>query len=254
MTTLALKALQWKHSTAKPLTLTLPPGACVGILGMNGVGKTSLLHTLAGLLPQKHGQIHVDGRDVHALTPTERALKLGLLFQQTESWLPETVHEHCLTSRYPHGRSPNDHRYIENTLRSLQLLPLQHRRLTELSGGERRRVAIAALLVQAPTIFLLDEPSTHLDLAHLHGVLTHLRELTLTERHTVIATLHDPHHAAQYCSHVLLLFRDGSHQYGDPRTVLTEETISSLYGCSLDLHTRAFWSAHPKYGINSQHF
>lgn len=254
MTTLTLTELQWKHSHSHPLTLSLPAGTCLGILGPNGVGKTSLLHTLIGLLPPTHGHIHLDDQALHQLTPRTRATKLGLLFQQTEGWLPETVHEHCLTSRYPHGHSADDEHRIQQALSELQLLPLQHRRLTELSGGERRRVAIAALLVQAPAILLLDEPDTHLDLAHRQTVFAHLHALTVNEQRTTVLTLHDPNLAAQTCSHLLLLYPDGTWHYGSTQAVMTESHLSRLYGCQLTQQTQAFWSVTPNYGIKRHHF
>ena len=102
------------------------------------------------------------------------------------------------------------------------------RRTDTLSGGEQRRVAVAALLAQQPATFLLDEPTNHLDPHHQLAVLGLFRRLA-DAGSTVITTLHDPTLAARFADRVLLLYGDGRWSLGPVRTTLNAQTLSDLY-------------------------
>jgi iron complex transport system ATP-binding protein len=219
------------------LTVAFEPGAITVILGRNGAGKTLTLHTLAGLRAPAHGQVILGAQ---ALTQWKRRLlacELGLLTQTSEDSFPSTALEAALVGRHPHigfweWESQEDRRLALQALAAVHLQGFEMREVSTLSGGERRRVALAALLTQAPEIYLLDEPINHLDPHHQIDILQLLRHKALAGN-TVIMTLHDPALAARFSDHAVLLFGDGSWRAGPTQQILTEETMTLLYTLSV---------------------
>lgn len=225
-----------KRTLCINLTLTIRPGQYWGILGQNGSGKTTLLHTLAGLQRPQQGQIYLRNIPIQQLNAKQIAQTIGLLFQDTPCAFPLQISDYCNLSRYPHLatwslKNTEDDSIIDNALCAMDLLALKHRTLPSLSGGEKRRAAIAALLAQTPSIYLLDEPTNHLDLRYQTEVLRHFQQRT-QQGDAVIASLHDINLAEHYCNKVLLLFPDGSHLQGDPKDVLNEHNLTRLYACT----------------------
>lgn len=113
----------------------------------------------------------------------------------------------------------------------MELLHLRQAVVTQLSGGEKRRLAIAALLVQTPSIYLLDEPTNHLDIRHQLSIMQHFVSLAESKQAAVVMTLHDIRLARAYCSHIVLIFPNGETQQGTPEVLLTKSNLSELYGC-----------------------
>jgi iron complex transport system ATP-binding protein len=215
------------------LSLEFAPGEFVAILGRNGTGKTLTLHTLAGLRRPQAGEVTLDGVAMQSLSRRAVALRLGLLAQDVEESFVTTALEAVLIGRHPHlelwqWETADDERIARAALTAVDLEEFAERRTDTLSGGELRRVAVAALLAQEPALFLLDEPSNHLDPAHQLGILGLFRELC-TAGKTVIATLHDPTVAARFADKVLLLAGDGRWAAGPARELLTAERLSELY-------------------------
>ena len=215
------------------LSLEFVPGEFVAILGRNGTGKTLTLHTLLGLRKPQGGAVYLDGAAMAGLSRRAVALRLGLLAQDVEESFVTTALEAVLVGRHPHLKlwqweTAEDERIAHEALTAVDLEGFAGRRTDTLSGGELRRVAVAALLTQAPAMFLLDEPSNHLDPAHQVGILGLFRQLCLAGR-TVIATLHDPTVAARFADRVLLLHGDGRWEAGVARELLTAERLSELY-------------------------
>jgi iron complex transport system ATP-binding protein len=223
------------------LSLEFVPGEFVAILGRNGTGKTLTLHTLLGLRKPEAGAVHLDGAEMDGLSRRAVALRLGILAQDVEEAFATTVLEAVLVGRHPHLKlwqweTAEDERIAQEALRAVDLADFASRRTDTLSGGELRRVAIAALLTQAPAVFLLDEPSNHLDPAHQMGILGLFRRLCAAGK-TVIATLHDPTVAARFADRVLLLHGDGRWAAGAAQEQLTAENLSDLYQAPmLEIH------------------
>jgi len=234
--TLAARALEVAIGARRlvaGLSLEFWPGEFVAILGRNGTGKTLTLHTLAGLRRPQAGEVYLDGAAMQSLSRRAVALRLGLLAQDVEESFVTTALEAVLVGRHPHLKlwqweTAGDERIARTALSAVDLEDFAERRTDTLSGGELRRVAVAALLAQEPAVFLLDEPSNHLDPAHQSGILGLFRELC-TAGKTVIATLHDPTVAARFADKVLLLFGDGRWAAGSARELLTAERLSELY-------------------------
>ncbi|HEV7135405.1 MAG TPA: ABC transporter ATP-binding protein [Steroidobacteraceae bacterium] len=215
------------------LSLEFCAGEFVAILGRNGSGKTLTLHTLAGLRRPEGGEVYLDGAPLESLSRRAVALRLGLLAQDVEESFVTTALEAVLVGRHPHLKlwqweSVEDERIAREALTAVDLEGFAGRRTDTLSGGELRRVAVAALLAQAPAVFLLDEPSNHLDPAHQLQILGLFRELC-TAGQTVIAVLHDPTVAARFADRALLLFGDGRWAAGAARELLNAQSLSELY-------------------------
>lgn len=219
------------------LDLDCRAGRVLALLGRNGAGKTSTLRALAGLRPRGAGEIVVQGRPLDDWPRRALALTLGFLPQSSEDPFPATVMEAVLVGRHPHvgfweWESGADQRIARECLAQLGLADLENRDVTTLSGGERRRLAVATILAQDPRILLLDEPIQQLDPRHQIEVLRLLRSLAKQGR-SIVMSLHDVGLAARFADDALLLQGDGSWSSGPCETVLDERSVSALYGLPL---------------------
>jgi len=219
----------------RQLDLGIERGEHWAILGRNGVGKTTLLHTLAGLRDAGSGTITLQGRELHALPRRRRAQTIGLLLQDHIDTFPASVLETVLIGRHPYlgalqWEGPDDVALGQEALRAVGLERLAGRNVATLSGGERRRAGIATLLTQDPALLLLDEPVNHLDIHHQIDMLDLLSERSRTGNKALVMVLHDLNLALRYCNRFLLLFGDGETLQGTAAEVLTQETLERLYG------------------------
>ncbi|MCW8934726.1 MAG: ABC transporter ATP-binding protein [Gammaproteobacteria bacterium] len=216
------------------LNITCEAGEVWGILGRNGKGKTTLLHTLAGLRPSVSGEILIRENNILELSRKKIARQLGVLLQHHEDSFPATVLETVITGRHPHlnnwqWESPSDWECAHQALSTVQLSHLSERPINQLSGGERQRVAIATLITQNPDIMLLDEPNSHLDLKYQIQLLNQLCQQTRAQGKTIIMTLHDINLAARYCDKLILLPGDGETLTGTSKELLNESNLHKLY-------------------------
>ncbi len=216
------------------LSFSVFPGDVWCVLGGNGTGKTTLLHTLAGLRRPSGGSIEINGYDLANLSPRVRAQHMGLLLQDYDDVYSVTVREVALMGRHPHMHpwqfeSRGDFSRAQEAIEILGLTGLEDRQLTTLSGGERRRARIATLLVQAPSMYLLDEPSNHLDVHHQVRMLEILAQVTSSKNAATIMAVHDVNLAGRICSHAILLSGSGKTISGPFQDVVTTENLSQLY-------------------------
>jgi iron complex transport system ATP-binding protein len=209
-----------------------------GLLGKNGAGKTTLLHALIGQRRADQGSIELDGISVYDIKQRELASKVGILFQQGIEALPATVFETVMLGRHPHAQSllwddPQDIEIAKSALAAFDLDQLQERAVESLSGGELQRLALAMLLAQTPQLFLLDEPSNHLDVAFQIKLLSVLTNKVVETSASLIMATHDINLAFRFCENVILLLADGESIVGSCTDVLTEEHLSRAYGCHI---------------------
>lgn len=220
------------------LDLTVASGEFLAILGPNGVGKSISMHTLAGLRRPRSGTIELNGVRIGSLTRQQIASSLALLPQYTEDIFPTTVFDTVMIGRHPHiGRfqweSDLDREIARRALALVDLADLVDRDVRTLSGGERRRLAVAQVITQSPSIYLLDEPTNHLDPQHQLDVLRLFADKTAAGD-TVIASLHDVNLAARFANRCLLLYGDGRWEAGETADVLTGDRLSELYGTPME--------------------
>ena len=244
MTRLRAQALAVRigpHWVCRDLDLQLEPGEAWGILGGNGVGKTTLLHTLAGLRKPVEGRIAIDGVELRHCSRRHLARQIGVLFQDAHDAFPATVLETALTGRHPHHSfwsfgQRKDVALAERVLARLQLLAMRDRQVDTLSGGERRRAAIAALLLQDPAVWLLDEPTNHLDLRRQIQILELLsaRARARARQGALMMVLHDVNLLNRYCTHGLLMLGEGRALLGPVAAVVNKENLEALYQCQVN--------------------
>jgi iron complex transport system ATP-binding protein len=215
------------------LDLQVAAGTVLVILGPNGGGKSVSLHTFAGLRAPLSGELQVAGRPIAQWSRRALAQRLALLPQNVEDPFPATVRETVLLGRHPHiGRwqweSAEDIAIAGAALNAVGLAGYEERDVFTLSGGERRRAALAAVLAQSPQVFLLDEPTNQLDPNHQTEALQLLRARADAGA-AVVVTLHDANLAARFADHALLIGRDGAWVWGTTREILTSRHLSDLY-------------------------
>ena len=220
------------------LSFEAGPGELLAVLGQNGSGKTLTMHTLAGLRAAPQGRVMLRGDDLASSRRQDIARQLALLPQHIDDIFPATVLDTAMIGRHPHiGRfeweSPKDFDIGRAALASVGLDALAGRDILTLSGGERRRLAIAQVLTQQPDVYLLDEPTNHLDPQHQLDALRLFREKA-DEGATVIASLHDVNLAVRYADRCLLLYGDGGWDIGACADVLDEERLTELYATRME--------------------
>lgn len=213
-------------------------GELLAVLGQNGSGKSLTMHTFAGLRPAASGLVFMGEHDVAAGNRQEIARQLALLPQHVDDIFPATVLDTAMIGRHPHiGRfqweSADDFEIGRAALAAVDLEDLAKRDVLTLSGGERRRLAIAQVLTQQPDVYLLDEPTNHLDPQHQLDALRLFRERADAGA-AVIASLHDVNLAVRYADRCLLLYGDGRWDLGTTDEVLDERRLTELYGTPME--------------------
>jgi len=220
------------------LEMSLSRGEFIAVLGRNGSGKTLSLLTLAGLRRPEAGTIRLGNDMIGAMRRQQVAKRLALLPQDTDDIFPATVLDTALVGRHPHiGRlrweSPADCELARESLAKVGIADLAKRDVLSLSGGERRRLAIAQVLTQAPDVYLLDEPTNHLDPQHQVDTLRTFRRAA-DGGAGVIASLHDVNLAARVADRCLLLFGDGRWEFGTTGEVLNEARLEALFETAME--------------------
>jgi len=211
----------------------LTSGRMLVVAGPNGVGKTTLIRLLLGLLPLSSGTIRLEGRSLSAFNRKELARAIAYVPQGGSPSFPMTVFEAVLLGRRPHlswRPGPVDLERCAMTLCRLGLEDLAERDLSAISGGQLQKVLMARALVQETACLVLDEPTASLDLRHQLEVLELLRQLARDEGKAVLASLHDINLARRFADEVLLLAPGRVHGYGPPETVLTADALRHVYG------------------------
>ena len=221
------------RTLVRGLELSVERSSMLAILGPNGSGKSLSLHTLAGLRAPRAGEILISGRPLRLWPRRTLARVLALLPQNVEDPFSASVIETVLLGRHPHiarwqWESARDLAIASEALAAVGLAGYEERDVLTLSGGERRRAALAAVLAQTPRIFLLDEPTNQLDPNHQLEALQLLRARANAGA-AVVVTLHDPNLAARFADAALLLGKDGNWRCGRAGDILTAHNLSTLY-------------------------
>ena len=214
--------------------LEVAAGEFLGVIGPNGAGKSTLLRLVAGLLRPARGSVRILERDLGALDRREVARTLGVVLQENPFAFDYSVSDVVMMGRNPYlGRfqSPGKHdrEAVNAALEFVDALFLRDKRINSISAGERQRVVLARALAQEPGILMLDEATSHLDIAHQQLIARILLELNRQGK-TVVLLSHDLNLAALCCTRILLLDRGKTVACDAPERVITAELIRSVYG------------------------
>ncbi len=220
---------------------TLHRGTFLGIVGPNGSGKTTLLHLLARLLPLQEGIICFEGKEIWRYSHTEWAKKVAIVFQEIPTRVSLPCQEVIAMGRFPYLRrfareGEEDERAVQWAMEMTETWQFAERDFGELSGGEKQRVMIARALAQKPTLLLLDEPTSHLDVLHQLEVMQILRALQ-REGITIIGIFHDPNVVAQWCQYALFLKGGRVLRFGTTEEVMRKEYLAELLEVEFIEHT-----------------
>lgn len=224
-----------RRTILKDISLQVQSGECLGLLGANGAGKSSLMKCLARLVTPDKGAILIDGKEQEDYARRAYARLVAYVPQHIPDDVALSVVDLVQLGRTPHlsGRLKGEDRDL--VIEALERVDMAHHAFSEvsrLSGGERQRVAIARALVQDPKVLLLDEPTSALDLKHQMGTMRLVKRLAEKTGMTVVIAVHDLSLAARYCSQLVLLSGGRIVSKGAWQDVLSPEGIEKSYGVS----------------------
>jgi iron complex transport system ATP-binding protein len=218
------------------ISLSLTSGHLVALVGPNGAGKTTLLRALAGLVPSD-GAIHVGGDALASLPLRERARRFGYLAQGHIVHWPLPARDIVALGRYPHGATdpsrltPRDSEAVLRAMQIADVVAFSERRVTELSGGERSRVALARVFAVEAPVILADEPTSSLDPRHQIDVMKSLRGAA-DKGTLVIVVTHDLGLAARFADQMLVLSDGRLVSHGAPAEALSEQVMADVFRIS----------------------
>lgn len=234
LSTESLSVRLGKRLVLDSVSAALRPGRVTALLGPNGAGKSSLLRSMLALVPVQGGRVTLDGMDVRALDPRERARRLGYLPQSAELAWNIPARAIVELGRTPHrsqwsGFNAEDRAATDRAMELTDTLQFADRLVAELSGGERARVLLARVLAGEPDWLLADEPLASLDPAHQIDMLDRLHGFARAGR-GVVVVLHDLSHAARIADDALLLKDGRIMAFGPADDTLTPALLEQAYG------------------------
>ena len=229
------------------VSFSVSSGEILALIGPNGVGKTTLIRAVSGVVPIQSGSIKYLEQDLLTMTIGARAKVLSVVPQVRQMGGAFTVSQAVMMGRTPHMSwlghpGERDKIIVDQALKHTNLIEFTERQIASLSGGEQQRVLLARALAQDTPLLLLDEPTNHLDLQHQSNLLNLVKELVQGKNLTVLMAIHDLNLVSFFADKVALLNNGKLHSIGNPADVMKEDIISEIYQTSVDV------IPHPKTG------
>lgn len=243
MKVLEVNNLSFAYSKTHPVfhdvNFSLEAGEVFTILGPNGVGKSTLLHCLVGLLTPNEGTVIVDGKELGAVKRKTLAQQVAYVPQEYHVNSNLTVLDYLLTGRAPYLsflQTPHqkDVQLAETYLQRFHLSPFRDHSFISLSGGQQQLITIIRALIQEPRLLILDEPMAALDLRRQYEILKLIQDLA-QQKITIILTTHLPDHALMLPTTIGLLDSKGSMLTGSCDELMTTEQLERIYHVPLTL-------------------
>lgn len=231
-----------KRAILKNLTLAVEKGKVTAIIGENGCGKSTLLKTVFDKSLISEGNIILDGKSIREYSRKQLSKKIAYLSQSHSVPPDTTVYSLVSLGRYPHrkfarGLDKYDVTAIENALKLTGLISLKDRPYSSLSGGEAQRARIAMAVAQDAHILILDEPTTHLDVAYQLEVMELIKRLSRERGTTVLTVLHDINAAARFADRLCAIKDGNAVVCGTPEDVVTSENLARIFDIDATVFT-----------------
>jgi iron complex transport system ATP-binding protein len=222
------------------VTLSLPAGGLISIVGANGAGKSTLLSVMSRLMPMSAGTVSIDGLDVTTTPGDQLARRLSILRQDNHVTARLTLRDLVAFGRYPHSKgrlTKDDLGHIDRALGHFDLHGIADRFLDEVSGGQRQRAFIAMVLCQDTDYILLDEPLNNLDIKHAVAMMKLFRHVADAFGKTIVLVLHDINFASCYSDRIIAM-RDGKvARLGPPDEIITSDVLREVYDLDTTIQT-----------------
>jgi iron complex transport system ATP-binding protein len=218
----------------RDVSLWVEPGQVIAIIGANGAGKSTLLRALNGSVAVSAGEVRLDDQPINSYSRRAVARRVAVVAQESELRFPVTVMDFVLGGRYAWSNAwgwenARDIEIVTEILHETALAQFAHRLMNELSGGERQRVVVARALATQAKIFLLDEPTANLDLAHQAAMLKLIRSRCDQRDTAAVVVTHDVNLAAEFADQILLLKEGRTVAIGSPAEVLTAQRLQEIF-------------------------
>lgn len=218
---------------ADVINFSLKQGELIGLVGANGVGKSTLLRSLVGMQPTLSGGIEINGKQLVSLTSLQLATQLSVVLTEAPASKNLTVQELVTLGRQPYTNwmgalSESDKKQINYALEITDTKKLAHKKCFELSDGQLQRASIARALAQDTPLILLDEPTTHLDLYHRAYILKLLKQLTAETGKTILFSTHEIDLAIQL-SDTIIIMTETSVVTDQPCKLITAGNFDALF-------------------------
>ena len=222
------------HLVLDDISFSLNEGEMIAVLGANGAGKSTMFRCLLGLFRNYKGEVFYNDKSVLEMSRRELAKNAAYIPQAEIPVFNYTIQDTVLmgtTGSLSPVSSPKAEQLTitNNAMAALGIDQLADRGIQEISGGERQLAFLARALAQQSGLFVMDEPTANLDYGNQQLVLKYVKKLT-EQGYTVLMSTHNPEHALQYATKVMILKDRKLYAYGDVAEVLTEETIEQVYG------------------------
>ena len=225
------------RTAVRDVSLRAEPGNVIAILGPNGAGKSTLLRALNGSIAPASGEVLLDDKPLRTFARRVVARQIGIVAQEADLRFPVTVFEFVLGGRYAWSsakawgwENEQDIEVGQNSIRETELAGFESRLMNELSGGERQRAVLARALATEARVFLLDEPTANLDLAHQATMLRLIKARCGQQESAAVVVTHDVNLAAEFSNQVILLKGGRVVAAGAPQEVLTEALLRDVFG------------------------
>ncbi len=220
------------------ISFTAETGEVLALLGPNGCGKSTLIKTVCNVKPAFSGSVHIEGTNIAAINKKALAKLMAYVPQGTTHSVFSTVYDAVLVGRRPYMEwsfTRNDLRIAAEAMVAMNVGDLADRYVNELSGGQMQRVFIARALTQDPSFYLLDEPTSSLDLRNQLDTMRIMNEIVKGRGRGMIVALHDLNLALRYSDKVLVMKDKGVYAFGRPEDVITERAIREVYGVDAEI-------------------
>lgn len=221
------------HKILDQISLSVNDSEMLSLVGPNGSGKTTLIKCIDRILKPSSGTILLDGKDIDRLSRQEIARAIGYVPQSSSSPLSTTVFDTVLMGRRPHigwRVSDKDLDKVAEVLGMLHLDDLAMRDFGQLSGGQKQKILIARALAQEPSVLLLDEPTSNLDIRHQLEVMEILSSLVKKSRISAVMAIHDLNLAAGFSDRLAMLHNGKIYADGHPDALLNADNMRSIFG------------------------